>query len=627
MNAQRQLVPELAEQLRELLRSATPATIPSGVLIWFGASALPDGAPGTPPLNQLGWEAAYLRIERGALASGIVTPLVELLAILGGFRPDGPLPLAIGHFRYAVASAALLARIRRAAEEGRPLRNPPPSLEGEVEERETFICCGLLHEQWSMPIPAHRGRRVPFLLTPALVLSNSGSSHPDSVELDPGDGRGFRTIEPETPIDVDYASGATADIALRAHYGTETLNGAFTLALSDRPPAPAPDEEWPLKAPCGNTGTARVYRAGASGGEVRHPLIMVEGFPGGHPADDLYDTLNQQGTADALRTAGYDLVIVGLEDGTDEIQRNAEVLIECIRAAIQRTGEPLVVGGMSMGGLVSRYALLAMERDGEPHNACVFLTIDTPHEGAYTSLAAQWFVRTFASDLPGLALYSLLLDAPANEQFDLWVLQGRSARVTPLRKRFLQELADLGGYPQVPRRLAISCGRGDGQPSGQPGTATLSWSAEPWLSVELHALSGAARQTIAEGNWFLADPQQLAPLHFEDGAAWDVVPGGQNFYNLEVATIALGTGCGAVSHALESTCAVPTVSALGIKGDPFTPVAQPDPAAPGSGPSPFHDYAFADANYPHLTITPALSAWLLGALGAPAVAGKDATHV
>jgi hypothetical protein len=615
-----QLPPELAAQLRALWRTASPETIPAGVLVRFGAAELPDGGAGPTPLSQPAWKAAYMRIECGALAPETVRPLAELLALVGGYRPDGPLPLAIARFRYAVLSAALLARIVRAAAEGRALRNPPPTLEGQVEERDAFICCGLLHEQWGRTIPVHRGLRVPFLLTPALVLSNRGAWQPQTVEIDPGDGHGFRVIEPEAPIEVDYSGDMSAQVAVRCLDGADTLDAGFTLALSDQPAAPAADQQWPLAASCGNTGTAHLYLAREST-EVRHPLIMVEGFPGGHPPDEIYDTLNQQGTADALRAAGYDLVIVALDQGSDRIQRNAEVLVECIRAAIARTDEPLVVGGLSMGGLVSRYALLTMEQRGEPHNTCVFLTIDTPHEGAYTSLAAQWFARTFASDLPGLALYSQLLDAPANQQFDMWVLHGRNARVAPLREQFVEELANLGGYPRVPRRLAVSCGRGDGVPSGPSGALTLDWTAEPWFSVQLHALSDAAQQTLAEGHWLLADPQQLAPLHHASGPAWDVAPGGQGLYNAQVAATAAMIGCASVSHTLDISCAVPTVSALGIKADPFTPVP-----APGSKASPFHDYAFADANYPHLTITPQLSAWLLGTLGDPRAAGKDVSH-
>src|SRR5208283_3551301 len=144
----------------------------------------------------------------------------------------------------------------------------------------------------------------------------------------------------------------------------------FTVALSDEPAAPPPDECWKLRAPRaggrrGNTGTAYVYRANGHA-QVVNPLIMVEGFPGSHPCDYLYDTLDQQGTATALRAAGYDLVIVGLDQGADEIQRNAQVLIACLREAMRRTDAPLVVGGMSMGGLVSRFALAEMETRGEP---------------------------------------------------------------------------------------------------------------------------------------------------------------------------------------------------------------------------------------------------------------------
>ena len=620
----RRLEPQLAAQLRALLATATPATIPSGVLVWFGAGPIPDGGPASPPLGQPGWQACYAVLESGALAPGVVKPLAELLALLAGYRPDGPLPLALAHFHYDVPSVELMARIHRAAEENRPLRDPPATLAGQTEQRIAFFCCGMLHAQWGRVAPAYRGRRVPFLLTPSMLLSNGGASPPEAVEIDPGDGGGFRTIEPEGAIVAEYSSGTAADVSLRSRYGGQTLLASFTFALSDEPAAPAPDEQWPLKASgCGNTGTAHVYRSHPAR-EPLHPLIMVEGFPGGHPADEIYETLNQQGTADKLRARGYDIVIVGLDRGADHIQHNAEVLIECIREAIARTTAPLVVGGLSMGGLVSRYALLRMEHDGEDHNASVFLTIDTPHEGAYTSLAAQWFVRAFAADLPGLALYSMLLESPANQQFDRWVLCGEKAGVSALRQRFVQELADLGDYPQAPRRLAIACGSGDGVATGTPGTRTLEWDAEPWLSVTLAALSGAPRQVLGRGHWFLSEPQELSSLRFIEGAAWDVAPGGQDFYNAEIAAIARGTGCGAVTAALPASCAVPTVSALGIKGDPFAPVPPVGPAAPAPAASPFHDYAFADADHPHLTLTPALSEWLLAALGAPRATLEEA---
>ncbi|MGO8905285.1 MAG: esterase/lipase family protein [Solirubrobacteraceae bacterium] len=612
---------ELATQVRSLLGSATPASVPEGVLIWLGGDQLPNGSTAIPVLDQIGWEAAYLRIENGSLQSATVRPLSDVLAATAAFRPDGPLPVAIARFRYAAPRAALVARVRRAAEERRGLKHPPGTLEGELDQSGAFFACGLLHNQWGFSKPAYRGRRVSFLVRADFLLSNPGAPQPDDIELDLGDGGGFRKVELDVPLTAEYTEGSTASVAVRCRYGAEALTARFTVALSDVPASPVPDEEWPLRADCGNTGTAHVYRAHA-GGKLRHPLIMVEGFPGGHPADYLYETLNQQNTADQLRAAGYDLVLVCLDRGTDEIQRNAGVLVACIRAAMERTQEDLVVGGMSMGGLVSRFALASMEARGEPHHTSVLLTIDTPHAGTYTSLGAQWFVHTFAPYLPALAGYARLLDSPANQQLDLWWLHDGTVNRSPLREAFVTELAALGGYPKLPRLLAVSSGRGDGARSAQPGVLTLRWSGEPWVSAELHALGGGTGHTAAErssggesqmigyGHCFLAE--RLEPLRFDGDAAWDVAPGGQEPYTGQLAAIAEGVGCGTVVHGRDEVCTVPTISALDLRQDPFSPVP-----APGSGASPFEDYACAAENEQHLTITAELSAWLRRALGSP----------
>jgi pimeloyl-[acyl-carrier protein] synthase len=566
-----------------------------GVVISWGSSNLPDGSGTGPPLSQPGWEDAYLRLENSATTPGAVKPLYEVIAATSAFRPDGPLPIAIARFQYEVSQG-----------------------QGPVEERETFFACGLLHDQWGLAQPTYRGHTVPFLVSEDFVLSNTGA--PDGVELDPGDGGGFRPVTIGTPVVASYAPMASsAQVAVRCHYGSDVRLANFTMALSAQPAAPLPDETWPLKADNGNSGTAWVYHAhGASA--IHRPIIMVEGFPGGHPADYLYDVLNQQGTATALRDAGRDIVIVGLDRGMDLIQRNADVLVECIREAIKRTSEPLLVGGMSMGGLISRYALMAMEARGEEHNTDTFLSIDTPHAGTYTTLGAQWFVHTYLPMLPALAGSAALLDSPANQQFDIYWVHDGAVQTSPLREELVRDLATLGDYPKKPRLLAISSGRGDGVRTAPAGAQTLAWSGEPWITAELHALADGAAGVIGSGTWYQADPPELPSLSFDAGVAWEGAPGGQEPYNGQVAAIAAGVGCGSVVHAYDSTCTVPTVSALDLKQDPFTPVP-----APGSGASPFADYAFAGDNEEHLTITPEVSAWLLGALGATVDGWNPAT--
>ena len=503
------------------------------------------------------------------------------------------------NFAYAVPRPELAARVRRAVAQRRALEDPPPGLEGQLLQRRAFFASSLMHDQWGLRLPAYRGRSVELVVSEDLHLANPGAPLPDAVALDLGDGRGFAPVEIGTPVSATFADDTTAaQLTIRCTYGSEVLTAAFTVPLSDQPAAPEPDERWPLRGACGNTGTAYVYHA-AGRTRVSRPVIMVEGFPGGHAADYLYDTFDQQGTATKLRAAGRDLVIVGLDQGADEIQRNADVLVACIRTALRHTEEPLVVGGVSMGGLVSRFALTAMEARDEPHRTETFLTIDTPHGGAYTSLGAQWFVQTCRSFLPALEAEAQLLDSPANQQFVMWWLHEGVAQTSPLRTALIGELAALGDYPQLPRRLAISCGRGDGV------SEHLRRSANAELvrrTVDLGRAEDRRRHGLGDGRAGQLDPRRAAaavaaPIRFHrpgvgGSAGW---PG---HYNGQVAALAAGVGCGEVTHAFDATCSVPTVSALDLRRTPRKRSRRPQRRA-----GPFDDYRFNSENQPHLTIT------------------------
>ncbi len=176
----------------------------------------------------------------------------------------------------------------------------------------------------------------------------------------------------------------------------------------------------------------------------------------------------------------------------------------------------------------------------------------------------------------------------------------------------MRDLAAVGNYPQRPRRLAISSGRGDGVREAPPGTELLAWAGEPWVSAQTWTLTETGG-TVGAGYWFLARPPELRPLRIDAGIAWDGAPGGQEPYNGQVAALAAGVGCGQVTQAYPLACTVPTISALDLDQDPFAPVPPPGSGTGGGGP--FHDYAHCATNQPHLTITPEVSAWLLGALG------------
>ena len=605
----------LAGRLRALLAQAGPDTVPCGLLAWWGRTGFPDGTASVPTLTQAAWAGWYMLLENAALAPGTVLPLPAIEAATRDMRPDGPLPIVIANFHVAVPDTGLAQRVRQAAGPGGDPGELPARLAAAIHERRVFAATGFLHDQWGRPAgPVYRGRTVTFVLDERFHLTNSGGALPDGIEVDLDDGRGPRAVAWGEPFVAEYAEGATPEVELRCDYGGEMLTARFALAISDELAAPAPDETWPLRAEAGDgtptaTGRAWVFKAHGRRAIV-NPVIMVEGFPGGHPCDYLYELFNQQGTVDALHDAGYDLVIVGLDNGLAPIESNAGVLVEAIREARRHTGQPLVVGGVSMGGLVSRIALAQMEKAGEPHGTRVYLSIDAPHRGTYTSLGVQWFVQSLRSFAPSLDGFSALLNSPANQQLMIeWFDEGLVG-TSPLRDRFAEDLERIG-HPEQPRKLAVSCGRGDGVVETQPGARTLDWSDPPFLDVRLSALPGDDG-IVAAGSWYFGDPAELPPLDSAGVAEdWDTAPGSVNAYNALVTAVAKGFGCGTVTPDIPpASCCIPTISALDLAGhDPF------DAVQAGSGP--FDAFVCSEQNVEHLAITPKTSQWILAELGAP----------
>ncbi|MGW3955148.1 hypothetical protein ACWEKM_30380 [Streptomyces sp. NPDC004752] len=70
-------------------------------------------------------------------------------------------------------------------------------------------------------------------------------------------------------------------------------------------------------------------------------------------------------------------------------------MIRAVMEAIaRRDGDhPLTVGGFSMGGLVTRYALAKIEALGVEHQTQLYYSWDSPHTGAWIPIALQAFAH------------------------------------------------------------------------------------------------------------------------------------------------------------------------------------------------------------------------------------------
>ena len=611
----------LAAQLDALRAQADATTVPSGLLAWWGAVPLPDGSPDAAPLSFAAWQGCMAALRQAALRKGLVPSVPALLAITTDIRSDGPLPISIAHYRVARPKAAFAARVVAAATDGHALTGALPPLADVLEEQHVLATAAPMHEQWALAMPAFRSRLITWCLDERFYCAAPLEPRPDRIEVDVGDGTGWRTVAFGGTFASAHPTGDSVTYAVRVTLGTTVLTARGTVAIGGQDAPTLPDDSWPLYGANGNRGTAWVYRASGHA-EVVHPVIVAEGFPGGYAPDYLYEMMNQEGLLVKLLAAGHDVILLAFANGTDLMERNAAVAVACIQAVIGRTKHPLAVGGVSMGGLITRYALAWMERHGISHRTHLFFTIDTPHRGSATALAIQWFTRYFRDAMPMASDFSALIGTPANREFLIHMLgdDGTSTGVDPLRTAFLAQLENLGGYPQGPRRIAVSSGRGNGGHSLPAGAPLMSWSGSPFASATLTA-SGAANVLgeVGAGDCFLAPTSPGATLVAATERSWEGAPGGQNGYTPMAAVIAQSLGCGTVTVQSPSACSVPTISALDIDQDPFAPIP---PSSAGK--SPFHDYVCSSQDLPHITLSAATAQWLLTQLTAsPAPPGRQ----
>ncbi|MGA5817549.1 esterase/lipase family protein [Kitasatospora sp. NPDC094028] len=390
--------------------------------------------------------------------------------------------------------------------------------------------------------------------------------------------------------------------------GIEPFGFLAPPAPPEIPAAPAPDETWPLPG-----GKAWVYLANPKHGLVR-PVILSDGFnTGPSKLDELYHGLErgQFPLISQLRARGRDLILIGYDERSARIQDNALAARECIQRANAEKlgGAQLTVGGFSMGGLVTRYALLRMESDGIDHQTATYLSYDSPHRGAWIPMALQGFAH-FLTATPAL---SKQINSPAARQL-LWrhieTVEG-TPREDPLRTEFLAELERMGSWPRRPRLLAVANGAGNGGGNGvKPGIDAIKVTSGWFKGTTLRTQSMGTAQEVAHLKGLLSEKRVVT----DDLPELDGAPGG----TLESFGIAgeklKATGTVEIEPGTESICFVPAVSAVSVRNldtqaDVYADIEQFSPDE-----SDVDDFLCSSTNTPHSAITPELAEWILDRL-------------
>ncbi|MGW5101651.1 esterase/lipase family protein [Streptomyces sp. NPDC004100] len=390
--------------------------------------------------------------------------------------------------------------------------------------------------------------------------------------------------------------------------------GAFTLAdpVTTAPPAgqpvPEPDETWDLPG-----GFAHVYYGEGNHGIAR-PVVMADGFSLG-PSDLswLHAHLDQGAfpLLTELRRRGRDAVLIGYDERSASLLDNAQTAT----AAIHRTlaerlgGTSLMVGGFSMGGLVTRYALARMEAQRMDHQTGVYFSYDTPHRGAYIPVGLQ----AFSHFIPVPNDFARQMDSPAARQM-LWrhydPKSGESG-IAPERTAFLQELAKVGNWPRIPRLLALANGRGDGTGIAVPPGETVLTVDRVYPGTAFSAQAQGKDVTVAElKRRFPAAEKTITTSGFPE---LDGAPGG-TLRSYGILADALKKAGAQVDLRHPEVSFVPTVSAVSIRDldqqkDLYANVYDlpPDEAD-------VDDFVCSSDTTAHTTVTAELATWLLDRL-------------
>ncbi|MFF2141741.1 esterase/lipase family protein [Kitasatospora sp. NPDC058190] len=388
----------------------------------------------------------------------------------------------------------------------------------------------------------------------------------------------------------------------------EQAVGAFTIAapLTTQPARPPafrePDEKWELP-----NGFAWVFYGDGNQGITR-PVIMADGFNLGKSdlrwlaegLDADYPLMTQ------LRQRGRDVILLGFEERSASILDNAEAAIVAIRRTLaEQLGDaPLTVGGFSMGGLVTRYALARLEMQRKDHRTRLYFSWDSPHRGATIPVGLQAFSHfiPFAND------FARQMDSPAARQL-LWRHYDPKTKkigVAPERTEFLRKLDEVGGWPRIPRLIALANGRGDGigLPDVKPGDVAYELK-KLYRGSKFYVQAQGAGAKSAE--LFRLVPPGKQEVTTDGFPELDGAPGGTlHTYRILADTLKDTAG---LKH--EDICFVPSVSAVAIrdieKQDDL--YAKVDDLSPDE--SDVDDFICSSTTTAHTAITEELGSWLL----------------
>ena len=510
--------------INHVVQPLDKSVIPTGMLEEYGLGMLPLNVfngilNDSNVVNANIWRGLYASIYTSRIygTNTMATlPVVNALIKSQVSATGDSLPLMIMDYNYAAirpdAASANLLRVQNGQLFDVAGRTTIPYI-----QRTCFAAAPA--RDWSKGQPS-------FLLKSNLYYSNRGKTVA-SIGIDFGDGQGYRTAAFNGVLTAAYTTNGKHRITIRVNYTDNTAVNTYSdfnvtnlSGGSSRYPSYYDDIQsfYPTSAHSGATVYIN-YSSNNTSFRIKKPLIVVEGYDVSSVAPDVQSNysysdfiagINAPGASydfnNQLDLANYDLIFVDFRNGTDDIVRNAALVKDVItwvnqQKATAGSTEQNVVLGLSMGGLVARYALANMTKQSINTGTRLLLTHDSPHRGANLPIGIQHLITALnyeqflpqgmkISDMvPELSETQAIADAPATKQL-LLVRSVRSGGIyqtqtnTFLDNDYRNMITFPTGGPQPTYRLATtSLGSQCGQQVLSPGTKLIDIHGKFRLSV------------------------------------------------------------------------------------------------------------------------------------------------
>jgi len=339
--------------------------------------------------------------------------------------------------------------------------------------------------------------------------------------------------------------------------------------------------------------------------DIKKPIIVIEGYDIFYTesCQEIYDHyINYDDLGDDLRAEGYDIITFNLSYPMAAIQPNALIFANFIDFINNnKTGnEELIIMGVSMGGLIARYALTYMEEKNMQHQTKLFLSFDSPQKGGYAPLSMQALLTD-----PSVQVAAMLAAGAANSPelaylINCFVSDGSRQMLThhvaeiengyaaplPYYDLFFNELDNLnscGGYPVNCKSVAISNGSISGETQNglnlygdYSGNLAVGFKIGSGILAAyrgLYTVPGVDNWVLPEGVcvYERANQECNSSQYYymkSDGLPLDHVPGGYYpWYRILVKQLEEISSINILIHNNDNACFVSTNSALGLNTD------------------------------------------------------------